>query len=160
MAALVHTSFRGSSLAASGAVASASCALTYTMLNKLGVGVSIHSFVTSAVTQNHYGFLIGSLSAVIVIGQTPGLATAAGLTLAMLGLYCGSRSFSIVKPALVFALWLAPYAFGRRPAILLSHRTLAWAAWAIAFSNYYNYSFFFTCSPRRSLLSLDCPSRF
>ena len=73
----------------------------YTALNKLGVGVSIHSFVTSASVQAHYGAITSAVVLAILVAVSWRLAAPAFYVALLLLFYCGIRSFNIVKPTTV-----------------------------------------------------------
>ena len=118
---LLHKSHSCLALSWSSAAGLCVVASVYTSLNKLGVGVSIHSFVTSAVAQCHYGaLLLAAAAGCLVLAQRSAPAPLAYVTL-LLALYCGARSFAIAKPALLFALFWAPAVGSRRPAVLAPH---------------------------------------
>lgn len=123
-------------------------ALVYTALNKLGVGVSIHSFVTSAAVQGHYGSLLLTASALLVFLWQRSAAGPSVYLAALLLLYCGTRSFGMAKPAILLAISWSPNTVVRRPAISTSHRAILIAALSVVLANYDNSSLFYSHTPK------------
>ena len=97
----MHRSSKAYGLALTSSLSVGALALTYTTLNKLGVGVSIHSFVTSASVQGHYGSVLLVFLSLLIVAAARGIRVTLLYVSAMLFFYSGIRSFSIAKPALL-----------------------------------------------------------
>lgn len=118
---MVHRAARGASAALASSYALVLSAAVYTLLNKLGIGVSIHSFVTSRSVQGHYGLVSALAVSSALIAYSVRLMVPLTWLIVLLLLYCGTRSFIILKPALVWVAMAVPLLAYRRPAIALSH---------------------------------------
>lgn len=153
---MLHKSYKGSTLSLASALAVSSAIFMYTVLNKLGIGVSIHSFVTSKSVQGNYGLLwaLASYAAVVLL---PSLGYMVSFWLAvLLFFYSGTRSFVILKPAVVWLLLYLPPSISRRPLVVLYHNLYAVLCLCVAAANFDNSAFFFCSSPRKTAASLTC----
>lgn len=113
-------------------------ALTFYLLNKTGIGVSIHSFVTSDVVRTNY-IACTALAGVVLIGQVKPNVCAATLCCTA---YSGATSFEALKLPATTAVFLRMPPWGWQSGLHTAGRAAACAAAAF---NYFNTLFTGPC---------------
>lgn len=79
----------------------------YTLLNKLGVGVSIHAFISSASAQRHYAEIVLVLvQSLLALAYPRPYLLSYAITL-LLALYFGLKTGVFLKPVLMYSSALA-----------------------------------------------------
>jgi hypothetical protein len=157
---LSHRSMRGASNALSSCYALLLSITAYTLLNKLGVGVSIHSFVSSRSVQSHYSLILVSAGFFFLLAGSPRLTAPLCWLAVLLLFYCGTRSFSILKPFLLWAIAFAPFLTYKRPTIASSHTLIYYASLSVVATNFDNSAFFYCATRTKDVVSLTCSARF
>lgn len=118
--------------------------ISYTLLNKYGLGVSIHSFVSSKSAQVHYGSLLLFVALSMYTVYFSRATCLLALSFALISLYVSLRTCIVLKPFILLALFYTSFVYiGKHLWVKVTHRLLSLIAVLFMIANYYNYSVFF-----------------
>lgn len=122
---------------------------SYTALNKYGLGVSIHSFVSSRSARSHYPTLLSVLAAFSVVFLTRRARVTSLLALQLISGYLALRTCISFKPVLAYATALGvAYSSRGTRASVAQHRLMKFAALVLLTLNYANNPVFFMYTER------------